>query len=69
MADVSITPAKRGPYLVKGAGKVDLVDFNGESFEVDGDTIALCRCGQSGNKPFCDGSHKGAGFDDEVTAG
>lgn len=68
MADVSITPSKRGPYLVKGANNINLVDTNGDPFEVSGDSFALCRCGHSKRKPFCDGAHRDAGFDDEVTA-
>ncbi len=55
----SIECAKNGPYMVR----------NVESFTNSrGDviparrTIALCRCGASKNKPFCDGSHAGIGF-------
>lgn len=49
-----------GPYLVKGP--VKLVDNDGKEIVKDG-TIALCRCGGSSNKPFCDGSHKQITFD------
>ncbi len=54
MADVTITPSDNGPYLVRGGAK--LVDQEGKEFQT-GDTIALCRCGQSEHKPFCDGAH------------
>lgn len=42
-------------------GDVELVDANGEKFEV-GATFSLCRCGASEKKPFCDGTHKKIGF-------
>ena len=59
MDDVTITPTDDGPYLVKGAAT--LLDAEGNQYEV-GETIALCRCGQSSTKPFCDGAHQKANF-------
>ena len=55
-----ITPLDNGPYLVKGP--VLLLDAEGNEFRVERATVALCRCGGSMNKPFCDGTHSKAGF-------
>lgn len=66
MADVTITPRANGPYLVKGP--VKLVDPDGNEFPVQGETIALCRCGGSSNKPFCDGTHSKINFQAETKA-
>lgn len=61
MADVTIRTRENGPFLVTGA--VHIVDADGNHFDTGGkDTVALCRCGQSKNRPFCDGSHKSCGF-------
>jgi CDGSH-type Zn-finger protein len=60
MADVTITPIDNGPYLVRGPIKI--IDASGEVFEVKKETVALCRCGGSVNKPFCDGTHSKIGF-------
>ncbi|WP_354698284.1 hypothetical protein DSM112329_03955 [Paraconexibacter sp. AEG42_29] len=50
-----------GPY--KLTGPVRLVDVDGAAWSVaEGDTVVLCRCGLSADKPFCDGSHKAGGF-------
>ena len=56
----TIQTRTNGPYLVKGP--IHLVDGDGKDFTLQGDTIALCRCGQSSNKPFCDGTHRTSGF-------
>ncbi len=63
---VKITVFQGGPYVITGAvDQLDLVDGDGEAFEVAGKkSIALCRCGASENKPFCDGAHKTCGFTD-----
>jgi CDGSH-type Zn-finger protein len=50
-----------GPYFVAGAPVVTRSD--GQPFETR-NRMVLCRCGQSGNKPLCDGSHREAGFRD-----
>lgn len=60
MADVKIRALKNGPYLVQGA--VELFDTGDNKIEVGKDTFALCRCGASTNKPFCDGTHSKIGF-------
>lgn len=60
MADVTIRPTKNGPLIVEGA--VDLYDTDGNQVAVDKPRIALCRCGASSNKPFCDGTHSQIGF-------
>jgi CDGSH-type Zn-finger protein len=60
MADVTIKARESGPFLVTGA--VTLTDADGNVFALPGETVALCRCGGSENKPFCDGSHKTNGF-------
>ena len=60
MAEVRIKPLKNGPLEI--SGPVDMVDASGDSKPGDEDPIYLCRCGQSANKPFCDGSHTKAGF-------
>ncbi|WP_347060171.1 CDGSH iron-sulfur domain-containing protein [Blastococcus sp. HT6-30] len=56
----TITPYRDGPLLVRGNFR--LVDQDGAEIDPGRDTIALCRCGKSGIKPFCDGSHKRSGF-------
>jgi CDGSH iron-sulfur domain-containing protein 3 len=56
----SIQPSDNGPLLIRGP--VRLVDPDGNEYAVTSRNIALCRCGASANKPFCDGSHKGIGF-------
>ena len=59
MNDVTITPTDDGPYLIQGV--VTLLDAEGNQYQVD-DPIALCRCGHSGTKPFCDGTHEKANY-------
>jgi len=57
-----------GPYKV--TGPVRIVDPDGGVFEVEeGRPVVLCRCGHSRNKPFCDRSHREAGFSSRVRAG
>lgn len=68
MADVQITPSPNGPYLVRGASKIELVDRQGNQWPIEGDTVALCRCGHSEDKPFCDGAHRAVGFEDQCEA-
>jgi CDGSH-type Zn-finger protein len=51
-----ITPYRDGPLLVRGP--FTLTDQDGNEIEVLQRTIALCRCGRSRRKPFCDGMHK-----------
>ena len=55
-----ITALDNGPYLVKGL--VLLLDAEGNEFRVERATVALCRCGGSATKPFCDGTHSKIGF-------
>ena len=55
-----ITTLDNGPYLVKGP--VSLLDAEGNEFRTERATVALCRCGGSTNKPFCDGTHSRLGF-------
>ena len=57
---VTITPYPDGPLIVRG--DIDLRDAEGEPIERHRRTVALCRCGLSSIKPFCDGTHKPAGF-------
>jgi len=57
---VTITAYPDGPLLVRGAAVLETSD--GEPIEVTRRTVALCRCGLSTIKPFCDGTHKAAGF-------
>jgi CDGSH-type Zn-finger protein len=51
-----ITPYRDGPLLVRGPFR--LTDQDGNDIEVRRETIALCRCGKSRMRPFCDGTHK-----------
>ena len=60
MADVTIRPTRNGPLIVEGP--VDLYDTEDNKVTVDKPRIALCRCGASSNKPFCDGTHSKIGF-------
>ena len=53
---VTITPYRDGPLLVRGP--FTLVDQDGNPIEVGRRTVALCRCGKSRMRPFCDGTHK-----------
>ena len=56
----SIIPCKDGPYIVRG--DFEVLDADGNPMTVRRATIALCRCGRSQTRPFCDGTHKLVGF-------
>jgi len=67
MEATKITVNNNGSIRVEG--DFEIVDPQGQTFGLAGRTaIGLCRCGQSANKPFCDGSHNKAGFTDNVVA-
>jgi CDGSH-type Zn-finger protein len=57
----TITVRMNGPYKVEG-DDVTVVDWNGKEYEISRRPFALCRCGGSTTKPFCDGSHTKLGF-------
>lgn len=63
MADVTIRPMPNGPYIVEG--DVDVFDTAGNKVTSQKPRLALCRCGASSNKPFCDGTHSAIGFQAE----
>jgi CDGSH iron-sulfur domain-containing protein 3 len=60
MDEVTIKVRESGPYLIRGT--VTLTDADGNHYTIEGANIALCRCGGSQTKPFCDGSHRTNGF-------
>ena len=62
-ATVEIKVRENGPYRV--AGPVRLIDADGNEYDLGGrgEVVALCRCGGSTTKPFCDGTHSRAGFE------
>ncbi|HWP85136.1 MAG TPA: CDGSH iron-sulfur domain-containing protein [Terriglobia bacterium] len=67
MAGAKVTVRNHGPLRLEG--EFTIVDQQDKAFSLAGrTTISLCRCGHSENKPFCDGSHKTAGFQSEVVA-
>jgi CDGSH-type Zn-finger protein len=67
MPTTKITVNNDGSIRVEG--DFEICDPAGQQFGLSGRTvIGLCRCGQSQNKPFCDGSHRTAGFVDKVEA-
>jgi CDGSH-type Zn-finger protein len=62
-----ITPISNGPLRIEG--EFTIHDQQGNEFGLAGRTvISLCRCGQSANKPFCDGAHARTGFQDTCVA-
>ncbi len=61
MADFKVIVRNNGPLRLEG--DIAIVDQDGKAFGLAGRTVvSLCRCGQSQNKPFCDGTHNKVGF-------
>ncbi|MFQ5995835.1 MAG: CDGSH iron-sulfur domain-containing protein [Acidiferrobacterales bacterium] len=58
---IKITVRQNGPYMVEG-DDVQVVDWNGVEYSIERRPFALCRCGGSTTKPFCDGTHSKIGF-------
>ena len=69
MSEVTIRCRINGPLVVEGP--VRIIDHEGHEFAISGDkpAVALCRCGQSSKKPFCDGTHRNCGFVADQLAG
>jgi len=64
---VKITAKDNGSLRIEG--DVELYDGKGEKYDLAGrQAFSLCRCGQSDNKPFCDGTHSRCGFESQVIA-
>ena len=61
MGPATITPYRDGPYIVRGAFTV--LGQDGEPIDTHRKTVALCRCGKSRLRPFCDGTHRLIGFE------
>jgi CDGSH-type Zn-finger protein len=58
---ITVRLRENGP-LVIDSDEVTVIDWNGVPYEIARRPIALCRCGGSAKKPFCDGTHKHNGF-------
>ncbi|MEY2443112.1 MAG: hypothetical protein QOJ46_2538 [bacterium] len=56
MPDTHITPYRDGPLIVRGPFVLE--DQDGQPIDAGRETIALCRCGKSRMRPFCDGTHR-----------
>jgi CDGSH-type Zn-finger protein len=56
VASARITPYRDGPLIIRGDFAIE--DQEGNTIEPGRETVALCRCGKSRVRPFCDGSHK-----------
>ena len=54
--EVEVIPYRDGPYLIRGP--VVLRDQDGRLIDAGRSPVALCRCGRSRIRPFCDGSHQ-----------
>jgi len=68
MNEITITTRPNGPLLVSGTCRI--LDSEGNAFDTGGrPVVALCRCGASSKKPFCDGSHATCGFQADEKAG
>ena len=52
---------RNGPYVIDDPD-VNVVDWNGVEYSIQRRPVALCRCGASATKPFCDGTHARVGF-------
>lgn len=61
MAKVKIKARENGPYLLSGPAV--LIDADGNESKIEGTMVALCRCGGSQKKPFCDGTHRKINFE------
>jgi len=61
MSSARVTPYENGPYLVRG--DFEITDQDGRVIDARRKTVALCRCGRSRIKPFCDGAHKAVRFE------
>lgn len=62
-----ITVNNNGSLRIEG--EFEIYDASGNKYDLAGRTvIGLCRCGQSSNKPFCDGTHARCGFESQVVA-
>ena len=61
MSEVVVLTRENGPILI--TGPIKLTDHLGNVYDLTGKTsVALCRCGHSQRRPFCDGTHKTCGF-------
>jgi CDGSH-type Zn-finger protein len=58
---------KNGPYVIDG--EVEVVDWDGRPYAITRTPVALCRCGASKTRPFCDGTHRHCGFEASESAG
>ncbi len=61
---INVLAKRNGPYVVSGdLNELNLTDADGNKYDLTGkQAVALCRCGASTNKPFCDGQHSKIGF-------
>lgn len=65
--EVEVNVTKNGPYTIKGPATLKGADGEVWADIPEGANLALCRCGKSAKKPFCDGTHNKADFESEVT--
>jgi CDGSH-type Zn-finger protein len=69
---MKITASENGPYLISTEGQTVTLTKDSHEEVIERSVIALCRCGQSSNKPLCDGTHRAAEFGEpasELTIG